>query len=192
MIDLTPHSYPANACASFRRSRERHGDLSNMTFGFPITVNGLRFQGPEALYQALKYPHNPGAQQRIAAEPSGMAAKKTAYLFHDIHPDWEQLKITAMALTLALKLTAHPQRFGAALRATGQLPIVELSTRDAFWGAKPTGNHLHGVNALGQLLTTLRDTLNHPEDRTTNAAATFLQGHQTETLLVMGERVAHH
>ena len=87
-----------------------------------------------------------------------MDAKKTAYaLGHGFRRDWEEVKLDAMALTLAVKLIQHPERFGGALDETGDMDIVEMSHRDAWWGAKPEGNVLRGVNALGKLLTLLRD-----------------------------------
>lgn len=158
-IGLKPKDWPESQSATFMRTRDRHGDLSNMTHGFPITLNGVAVQGPEGLYQALKFPDHPEIQREIAAQQSGMAAKKTAYKYPKLlRPDWDEVKLDAMAITLALKLAQHPQRFGNALKRTGNLFIVECSYRDQWWGATPTRNGtLRGVNALGQLLTALRD-----------------------------------
>jgi len=42
-------------------------------------------------------------------------------------------------------------------------PIVEESSRDPFWGAKPTNTEtLIGTNVLGELLTELREELKSP------------------------------
>ncbi len=82
------------------KSREQHGDLSNMTFGYPLHVNSMTFQGPEGLYQALKFPGSPETQQRIAQAGSGIEAKKIAYGDKaNFRPDWEQVRIHAMAFT---------------------------------------------------------------------------------------------
>lgn len=44
------------------------------------------------------------------------------------------------------------------------MPIVEESYRDQFWGAKPLDSDtLYGENALGRLLTKLREKLKGPE-----------------------------
>lgn len=162
--DLEPRSYPQNNCAAFRRSRDAHGDLSNMTWGFALTVNKLRFQGPEGLYQALKYPDRPEIQRQIAGARSGMDAKRTAYEHSHQLAQWNSIRINAMAFTLAVKLNQHPGRFGRALAETARLDVVENSLRDPFWGAKPANGALNGVNVLGRLLTALRDHLQDAGD----------------------------
>ena len=156
-IDLNPTAYSVRNCAQFMRSRERHGNLSNMTGGFPIAVNGITFQSPEGLYQALKYPLHPNVQRQIAAQPSGMQAKRTAYASKaTILKDWDTHRVEAMVLTTALKLSQYPVTFTLALMETASLPIVERSHRDGFWGAVPNGQTLRGVNALGKVLTGTR------------------------------------
>ena len=159
-LDLKPRTYNPGHCAVFFRSRELHGQLSNMTFGFSLAVNAVPFQGPEGLYQALKFPHDPDFQRTIGAQRSGMDAKRTAYSRRDTVPTWDAFRADAMAFTLAIKLLQHPATFGGALNATGTLPIVERSSRDAWWGAMPSRDEtLTGRNVLGQLLTQLRDLL---------------------------------
>ena len=37
-LNLTPRSHIPADCAVFFRSRERHGQLSNMTHGFPLAA----------------------------------------------------------------------------------------------------------------------------------------------------------
>lgn len=168
-IQLNSQDWQAKDAAAFMRSRERHGHLSNMTFGYSITLNGIRFQGPEGLYQALKFPGHPRIQEAIASRNSGMDAKKEAYRHPTIlRPDWDEVKLDAMTITLALKLQQNPANFGRALSETGTLHIVECSYRDQWWGAKPLNpTILRGVNALGQLLTILRDL--HQQDPGTAA-----------------------
>ena len=155
-----------------------------MTGGFPLAANALPFQGPEGLYQALKFPHDPDFQATIGAQRSGMDAKRTAYTRRDTDPDWDSYRIDAMAYTLAIKLLQHPGRFRAALEHTGSLPIVERSGRDAWWGAMPQGEDtLTGRNVLGQLLTFLRD-LNAREANTVRAAGRLLAVADTTRLIV--------
>jgi hypothetical protein len=63
-----------------------------------------------------------------------------------------------MRWCLRVKLAENWSRFGSLLLATEDKPIVEESTRDAFWAAKPTTpGELVGVNALGRLLMELRE-----------------------------------
>lgn len=142
------------------RSADKYGDLSNMTSGFPIRICGLEFSGPEALYQALKYPDAPDAQRRIAEATNGMAAKRVAYLPEVsacLREDWDEVRVSAMRITLSLKLWQHTERFGQALVDTGDLTIVEKSFRDQYWGAKPVAGGYEGENMLGRLLMDLRE-----------------------------------
>ena len=190
-ISMEKMTYPAGEVTFFFRSKERHGDLSNMTFGFPLKVNGIHFQGPEGLYQAEKYPRNVPHQNRIAEQRSGMDAKKVAYQNKQVRPDWEEVKIDAMAYTLALKLKQHPERFGRALAETMGKPIVEKSQRDDFWGAMPNRDEtaLSGQNVLGKLLTELRETLLGNNHNVDEAVREYLQEVYLGTLSVNGNPV---
>ena len=183
--------YQKGKCAFFMRSRDKHGKLSNMTFGFPLKVNGMQFQGPEGLYQALKFPHNPRHQALIAQQRSGMEAKRTAYRNPDVRPDWEEIRVDAMAYTLAVKLEQHPAAFGEELLSTKKLPIVEMSNRDSFWGAKPDRGEitLVGINILGQLLTNLRDELRQQKGYVGKTVKSYLTGVKTNTLVINGKPV---
>ena len=179
--------YDAQQAAAFMRSKERHGDLSNMTGGMPISVNGIRFQSSEALYQALKYPQHPELQERIGSARSGMDAKRVAYEpDFPIRADWDDIRIDAMRYTVAHKLGQNPRRFGAALLATGKLPIVEKSYRDPFWGAVPQGQYLVGANHLGRILTDLRDLLLAHSEDTAQSARAFIAQTETHHLFVNG------
>ena len=184
-------TYEAGACAAFMRSRERYGGLSNMTSGFRLELNGLVFQGPEGLYQALKHPHRPDHQADIARQPSGMEAKKTAYRDRGIRPDWEEVKIDAMAYTLAVKLAQHPDEFGAALGETQGRAIVEKSYRDEFWGARPSpdGATLNGCNVLGKLLTELRDLLEQHDGDAGAVLHDYLTNVDASRLSISGRNV---
>ena len=184
-------TYQKGRCAFFMRSRDQYGKLSNMTFGFPLKVNGMRFQGPEGLYQALKFPHDPQHQALIAQQRSGMEAKRTAYQNSDVRPDWEEIRVDAMAYTLAMKLQQHPTAFGEELLSTKKLPIVEMSNRDSFWGAKPDRGEttLIGTNILGQLLTSLRDELRRQKGYIGKTVTRYLTGVKTSTLVINGKPV---
>ena len=61
-----------------------------------------------------------------------------------------------MRWVLRTKLAQNPKTFGADLLSTEDMPIVEHSTRDAFWGADLKGGKFVGTNALGRLLMELR------------------------------------
>ena len=202
MIDTDTTTYDAFGCAAFRRSKDRHGELSNMTGGFPLAIAltplAVTFQSPEGLYQTLKFPGDHDLQRLIAHQRSGMEAKRVAYASAVTpRPDWHTRRVPAMALTMAVKLEQHPQRFGRALRNTAIAPIVESSSRDAFWGAKPAGPSLAGVNALGKLLTRLRDLLLETENpqeaarRLADAARVHLRADSTskEPLTILSKEI---
>ena len=163
MID-TPHHlknfYPMSENpAAFRRSREQWGEFSNMCSGYPLDVNGIRFQSSEGLYQALKFPHDVLHQELISVASNGYVAKVVSYAADSpIRPDWDDAKLDAMRLTLAIKFSQHPALVDV-LMSTGDRPIVESSNKDAFWGAIPGVSGFRGDNHLGELLMDLRNAI---------------------------------
>lgn len=79
-------------------------------------------------------PHLPDQQEKIRAAHSFMASKHIAYeQIENTRPDWDEVKIHAMAYVLTQKLRSVD--FSQKLEGIGTLPIVELSMRDDFWGA---------------------------------------------------------
>lgn len=180
--------YREDECAAFMRSRDQYGDLSNMTFGFRLRVNNMPFQSSEGLYQALKFPEQPRVQKEIGAARPGMDAKKVAYRDREPRHDWDDVRIRAMALTIAIKLSQHPDRFGAAQAEPAGLPIVEKSFRDQFWGAKPNGRRLTGANVLGKILTGTATMLERTDDAQMTAA-TLITAAQPQLFKVNGRPV---
>ncbi|HEY1690587.1 MAG TPA: NADAR family protein [Polyangiaceae bacterium] len=161
MSDAAVRTYAPAACAPFRRLAARLGALSNMARGFPLTVSAVTFSASEALYQSLRFPHLPDVQRAIASAPDPQSAKHATTLWRTrSRPDWDAVRVEAMRWTLRVKLAQHAKAFGEVLLSTGTLPIVEVSTHDDFWGAKPqAGGTYVGANVLGVLLTALRDSL---------------------------------
>lgn len=152
--------YARNACVSFRSTKEKYGGLSNMAPGFPLRVNNILIRTSEALYQACRFPHLPHVQRLIIGEASPMTAKmKSKPHRKDSRPDWDEVaRLRVMRWCLRVKLGQHWNQFGALLLATGDLPIVEDSHKDDFWGAKPTEDGtLVGRNVLGRMLMELRE-----------------------------------
>ena len=151
--------YRRSESAVFLKTKEKHGGLSNMAGGFPLEVNGVLIRTAEALYQACRFPHLPAVQEQIIAQRSPMTAKmKSKPHRPDSRPDWDKVRVRIMRWCLQVKLAQNWEKFGAVLLETGDLPIVEHSRRDEFWGAKPVdAQTLVGVNALGRLLMELRE-----------------------------------
>lgn len=148
-------------CATFRKTTERFGGLSNMAGGFPLRVNGIRILTTEALYQAMRWPHIPEVQKTVLDEASPMGAKMKGKPFRSqSRPDWDDVRVELMRWCVRLKLAFHWGAFGGILRATGDRPIVEDSHKDRFWGAVPSKadpNTLTGENVLGSLLMEARE-----------------------------------
>ncbi|MBF0339367.1 MAG: NADAR family protein [Magnetococcales bacterium] len=151
--------YRRSEAAVFLKTQERFGGLSNMAGGFPLNIGGVRVLSSEALYQACRYPHMPDVQKIILDQSSPMTAKmKTKRFRLQSRPDWEQVRVRIMRWCLRVKLAQHRPSFTELLFSTGELPIVEESRKDSFWGAKPVeGDSLEGMNVLGRLLMELRE-----------------------------------
>ena len=183
-------TYKPQDCAAFMKSRERFGELSNMTFGFPLNAKGIAFQSSEGLYQAFKFPHDSRLQREIGQAQSGMEAKKIAYRHGNTPMEgWEDRRIDAMILAIATKLHQHPESFGHALMRTSGLTIVEKSYRDDFWGAKPSPAGMIGRNVLGRLLQELRCQITRLND-TKEAALQFAAEANKTGLIINGQSPA--
>ena len=151
--------YNPEGAAVFRIVRERWGGLSN--FGaFPLEVNGVAIPTSEALYQACRFPADPDLQRQVIAQPSPMAAKvKANAVSNRTRADWFGINVRLMRWVLRVKLACNRDSFGQLLNSTGEMPIVEHSKHDRFWGAQVQGGQFVGVNALGRLLMELRELL---------------------------------
>ena len=66
-----------------------------------------------------------------------------------------------------MKREANAAEIDAVLAETGDGPIVEVSTRDPWWGARPVADRYEGHNVLGRLWMELRRHLreNYPAAR---------------------------
>jgi ribA/ribD-fused uncharacterized protein len=153
--------YHRTACAVFRKTHEEYGGLSNMAGGYPLRVNDVMIRTSEALYQACRYPRLPEVQTLIIAQGSPMSAKMMGKPHRaQCREDWNYVRMRIMRWCLRVKLAQNWQTFQELLLSTGDRPIVEESSRDDFWGAKPgPDDTLIGENALGRLLMELREDL---------------------------------
>ncbi|MBS7671606.1 NADAR family protein [Croceicoccus gelatinilyticus] len=140
--------------AVFCKAKDAWGSYGNMAGGYAFVdpATGLTWKSSEAWYQAQRFGHLPALQEEIRDAANGFVAKKVAHArVKESRSDWLDVNVELMARAIELKCTNT--RFAAELLASGEMEIVELSMRDAFWGAKPMGNgSLKGANVLGQLL----------------------------------------
>ncbi len=158
-------TYSRQESITFRKTAERFGGLSNMAGSYLLNVNGVRILTSEALYQACRFPHLPEVQRQIIAERSPMTAKMRSKPYRDnSRSDWDIVRTKIMRWCLQVKLVQNWDKFSKLLIETGDLPIVEDSRKDDFWGAKPEDEEiLVGANVLGRLLMQLREQVKNEE-----------------------------
>lgn len=137
-----------------------------MAAGFDVSVLNVNIRTVEALYQACRFPDFPEIQKLIIEQRSPMAAKMVSRRFQSYtRSDWDKIRVRLMRWCLTVKLSQNYEKFGSILQLTGNAPIVELSTKDQFWGASPVQNRLKGCNVLGRLLMELRQKfLDYPPE----------------------------
>lgn len=143
----------------FWRTRAAHGWLSNMCGGYPLRIKAHSFPTSEHLYCALRYRDaRDGLYLCDIASP--IDAKRASHTDRALwRADWDDVKREMMRKVLYTKLVQHPE-LRRALAQTGDLPIVEKSLKDAWWGATPADDGLlAGKNVLGRLWMDLRGRL---------------------------------
>ena len=152
-------TYDRGSSVVFFKTKESFGGLSNMAGGFPLQIKDLHILTSEALYQACRFPHLPDVQRLIIGQPSPMTAKmKSKPYRHDSRRDWNRVRVAIMRWCLRVKLAQNWDTFSKLLLSTGELPIVEQSRKDGFWGVKSVDERtLVGMNVLGRLLMELRE-----------------------------------
>lgn len=150
--------YRRSEIASFYKTDETFGLLSNMKGRIYLQVNEVSFYSSEALYQALKFPYSPEIQKKIAGVKSPLIAKRVAQSFRDkSRGDWENVRNNIMRLVLRIKYVQWPP-FRDILFQTGDKAIVEVSRKDTYWGAIEINEEtIEGRNILGRLLMELRE-----------------------------------
>ena len=150
--------YARDQVCPFRYTRAEWGAFSNFQpLAVPIVAGPWTFRFSEAVYQAAKFGARPDIQRRIAEAPTARAAAtigRTPRL--GIDPGWNGQRVDVMRWVLRLKREANAPEIDAILAATGDRHIVEVSTRDSWWGARPVADRLEGRNVLGRLWMELR------------------------------------
>lgn len=138
----------------FYKVNEPYGCFSN------FSPHGIHLQGQdwptvEHYYQAQKFAGTEDATVisviRMATTPEAAAA-----LGRDrdrkVRSDWEQVKCPIMREAVLIKFLTHAD-IQAVLLGTGELPIVENSATDYYWGC---GLDQTGQNQLGKVLMSVR------------------------------------
>ena len=166
--------YNRDEVCPFRFTREAWGAFSNFApLAAPIAAGPWTFSTSEALYQAAKFGAAPEVQRRIAGAPTAREAAAIGRGTPDgLNPDWNAQRVNAMRWVLRMKREANAAAIDAALARSGERVIVEVSTRDAWWGAKPAGDTYRGHNVLGRLWMELRQQLRDGDPASRPAAWT--------------------
>ncbi|MFS1427075.1 NADAR family protein [Vibrio splendidus] len=157
VLENNHRRYNKSLSAAFLKTRKKWGQLSNMCAGFPISIsNIIDTVGTEAIYQACRYPDHPNVQAQILSEGVTLyESKKIAWLHLECtRSDWDRARVAIMRWCLKVKIAAHWDRLYPILLESKDMPIVEISGRDNFWGAIEQGedsNSLVGKNILGRL-----------------------------------------
>ena len=153
--------YARNQICPFRFSRSPFGEFSNFfPLAVPLVAGPWTFRFSESLYQAAKFAGRPDVQQRIAEAPTAREAAaigRTPGLGLD--PGWNGQRVDVMRWVLRLKRETNAAEIDAVLAATAHRPIVEISSRDPWWGARPVADRYEGRNVLGRLWMELRQHL---------------------------------
>ena len=162
-------TYPAESACGFRYTRAEWGEFSNFyPLPRPIAAAPWSFPTSEHLYQAAKFAVSPNIQAHIAAAPTARdAARIGRNRGLPASPFWNEMRVDAMRWTIRRKLETVPELLLPILERTAERPIVEISTRDPFWGAAPAdgGTVYRGRNALGRLWMELRQQLRDGDPR---------------------------
>lgn len=159
MRKIAIRSYERESSVVFLKTKDSFGGLSNMAAGYPIVINDTVVLTSEALYQSCRFPHLPDVQRLIISKNSPMTAKMVSKPFLDqSRADWLRMRVRIMKWCLTCKIVQNWEKFSALLLETQDLPIVEQSRKDKFWGAVPENDStLVGANVLGRLLMELRE-----------------------------------
>ena len=129
--------YARDRVCPFRFTKASWGQLSNFyPLAAPIAAGPWLFATSEATYQVGKFPARPDIQQRIAEAPTAREAAAIGRTpGFGIDPGWNAQRVDVMRWVLRMKREANAAEIDAVLAATGEHPIVEVSTRDPLVGA---------------------------------------------------------
>jgi N-glycosidase YbiA len=138
----------------FHEVNETNGFMSNFS-NHAVHMRGKIWPTMEHYYQGSKFQLTQAAEAVRTSSSPGAAKRYARRHLRDIRPDWDEVKVGVMRAGLLAKFSQHPD-LRSRLLATGDLPLVELSQSDRYWGRTGEGQ---GLNMLGQLLMSVREEL---------------------------------
>ena len=100
-MQFQDQTYHRNECATFLRTTERFGGLSNMAGGYPLLVNNISILTSEALYQACRFPHKSEIQKTVIEQKSPITAKMKSKPYRkESRDDWDEVRVKIMSWCL--------------------------------------------------------------------------------------------
>ena len=122
---------------------------------FQIWWKGELYSTSEHVYQAEKF-SDPYIRMAIRCGRSAHEAFKLAEQFADRkRSDWDNIKLGVMKAILHEKVRQHSY-VRKKLMDSGNLPLIECSWRDSYWGWGPDRQ---GANHLGKLWMEIRSEI---------------------------------
>jgi N-glycosidase YbiA len=138
----------------FYKTNDEYGGFSNF-YNSPIKLKGKIWTTVEHYFQAQKFPNTEYEEKiRLTVSPV-TAAKMGRDRQLPLRFDWENVKKSIMLEAITAKFTQNPD-LKKLLLSTKNLPIIEHTKNDSYWG--DGGNGL-GKNMLGRLLVEVRNGL---------------------------------
>ena len=130
-------------------------ELSNL-YPSPFTLDGKIWPSVEHYFQSQKFPSNPDYQEQIRTAKTPLNAKTLGGSSTvPVRADWDTVQEDIMRKALNAKFTQNPV-LKSVLLSTGDTPLQDASSTDAYWGI---GRTKKGKNRLGILLIELRSSL---------------------------------
>ena len=121
----------------------------------PFTLEEVEWPTVEHYYQAMRFESDQYREQIRTAVTVELAIKLGKNWFKKKRSDWKQIETTIMTRALYTQCQVYPE-MAAALLETGDVPLVENSQYDYFWGC---GRDRRGKNHYGQVLMNIRKKL---------------------------------
>lgn len=145
--------------AGFSKVNGKWGEFSNMNACFPIKLSSYELNSSEALYQIMRFTGRYDVQDFLLQEKRPMGSKFIARAhIEKSRSDFEDIKLPLMAWVVHLKFAQHYDALFPVLKSSVGLDIVEISSKDRFWGAiyDPYVGY-RGSNELGKIYMDLRN-----------------------------------
>ena len=138
----------------FYHSDQPWGEFSNFS-RHAVFIDNVIWNTVEHFYQASKFEKTEHIEF-VRRSPSPMAAKERALNLKSFkRANWEEEKEKVMYRGITAKFLQHPE-LEKKLISTGSAHLIELTSKDPYWGQSKDGK---GSNRLGELLMSLRNEL---------------------------------